>query len=192
MGCLLLFIVYQQNPKNMKKIWKDSSFPLSRSISSDIFLGIKTLFFAFPVSIFINVLTSLIVQMMIEETSLYHEQTAVKLLKKSMHHISALIMSIFSILIRAPLTEEFLFRGLLQSYFMSRIKISWAIMFSSLLFALFHFSSLQGLSNISLICTLFSFSCFLGFIYEKSRSLIPSITLHFIFNGISVIQILLK
>ena len=59
-------------------------------------------------------------------------------------------------------------------------------------FALFHFSSLQGVGNVSLILTLLVFGGFLGFIYERQSSLFASIGLHMTFNVASTLRILIS
>src|SRR3989304_2390656 len=64
------------------------------------------------------------------------------------------------------------------------------IFLAGLCFALFHLAPSQGLGNISLIVSLFAFSCYLGFIYEKRGSLFASIGLHMTFNAVSTFRIL--
>jgi membrane protease YdiL (CAAX protease family) len=87
-----------------------------------------------------------------------------------------------------PITEEFLFRGLLQSWLKNHLKNSfWAISGASTVFALFHYLPAQGLSNIELITTLFLLSCMIGFIYERRRSLWVGIGFHGFFNCVSLL-----
>ena len=89
----------------------------------------------------------------------------------------------------APCIEETLFRGFLQSYIRQYLGPKLSIVISSFCFALFHYSSEQGLANISIIGSLFSLAFFLGFIYEKRGSLLAPIILHSAFNTISAINL---
>jgi len=121
----------------------------------------------------------------------YYEQTAVKFVKAAMSSPLSLTFAILSILLLAPLVEEFLFRGGLQTFFKKRLGAKAAILLSSLCFALFHFSPSQGLGNIPLIVSLFILGGFLGFLYERQGSLWSSIGLHMTFNAISAFRIIL-
>jgi uncharacterized protein len=67
-----------------------------------------------------------------------------------------------------------------------------SILLASLIFAFFHFSYSQGIDNIEVITSLFVFSCFLGFVYERQQSLWASVGLHALFNAISVVLIVLE
>lgn len=100
-----------------------------------------------------------------------------------------LIATLFSILIFAPIAEEFLFRYALQNYLKKYIKAKHAIIIAGLCFALLHISPSQGIGNIALIASLWMLGVFLGWVYERQGSLVASITLHMTFNVISTIQI---
>lgn len=86
-----------------------------------------------------------------------------------------------------PITEEFFFRGLLQSWLKGKMRVSFAISLASLLFSSFHLSPKLGLSNIPLFASLFLLSCLLGILYEKQRSLFAPIALHGTFNALSLL-----
>ena len=55
------------------------------------------------------------------------------------------IIYILSVIILAPICEEVLFRGVLYSYLKKHMKMSYAIILQSFLFALSHGNLLQGL-----------------------------------------------
>ncbi|MEN9654812.1 MAG: hypothetical protein RL235_924, partial [Chlamydiota bacterium] len=44
-------------------------------------------------------------------------------------------------------------------------------------------------ANIPIIAALFTFSLFLGYVYERQRALIAPMGLHAMFNGISVLNL---
>lgn len=119
------------------------------------------------------------------------EQVAVKYLKGLISHPFLFSINILAVVTIVPLTEELLFRGFLQTWLRGRIGRRWAIILTSLLFALFHFSVSQGMTNVELLCALFVLSCFLGFIYERQRSILAPISLHACFNAISIFLILM-
>ena len=119
-----------------------------------------------------------------------YEQVAVQYLKMTLTSPLLLSVALFTVIITAPVIEEFLFRGFLQNYLKRYLGKKAAILSSSLCFALFHLAPSQGLGNISLAISLFIFACFLGFIYERQKSLFASIGLHMTFNLVSTLRIL--
>ena len=86
--------------------------------------------------------------------------------------------------------EEFLFRGVLQNFLKKYFKRDVSIIITSLVFAFFHYSPSQKLSNISIIGSLFVLACFLSFLYERQKSLFAPIFLHATFNAISIINLI--
>jgi uncharacterized protein len=120
------------------------------------------------------------------------EQVAVKHLNQVSIYPVVFSLTIASVVLVAPLVEEILFRGLLQSWFITKVGSSKGVIITSLIFSLFHYSLSQGMANIILMASLFVLSCFLGFIYIRQRSLWASIGLHVTFNSVSVIMIILK
>ena len=174
----------------IKNIWKDKrSAPVS-SYGSDIKTGIIYWFVAFPVVMFCTNFFELSLKFFLGLKEL-PEQAAVSYLKMASGNYYFYIAAITSILLFAPLIEEFLFRGLLQNYFKKLFGIKSGIILASIFFALFHYSPDQGYSNIMIILSLFVLSLFLGIIYEKQKSLISPIVLHATFNAISIFNLLL-
>lgn len=85
-----------------------------------------------------------------------------------------------------PLIEEFLFRGLCQNYLGGFLGPKFAVILTSILFALFHYSQEQGSTNYELMVGLLLFSYFMGMFYIKERSLWTSIAMHATFNSITL------
>ncbi|MCL5773423.1 MAG: CPBP family intramembrane metalloprotease [Firmicutes bacterium] len=75
----------------------------------------------------------------------------------------------------APVFEEILFRGFLYSAFRKRLGIVKANLFVSLVFSLTH-------HDIATFLSIFVLGMILAYTFEKTRSLIPSIILHSLFN----------
>ncbi|MFI4912027.1 MAG: lysostaphin resistance A-like protein [Sedimentisphaeraceae bacterium JB056] len=98
---------------------------------------------------------------------------------------SQLVIVFISIIVVfvAPLLEEILFRGFVQTKVSENIQNRWgAIFMTSVFFAIVHGGTLWMHWP-----ALFLFSCVLGYVYEKSGSLLQSIFLHAMFNGSNLV-----
>lgn len=140
---------------------------------------------SFPLVLFVNQLLDWFV------TNVLHvahvpEQLAVYFLKMTFGNPSYLTLAMITIIIFAPVIEEILFRGFLQSFIRQHLGQKQAIFITSILFSFFHYSPEQGIANLTIIASLFVLSLFIGFVYEKKGSLISPMTLHAIFNLVNV------
>lgn len=187
----VLFVLFLKtlNREMVRAIWKDTREPWASSVGWDLAVGAMTWFVGFPVVAAIGEISDLFLRLFLGFES--YEQVAVRYLKQSLQNPELLAVALVTILVLAPILEELLFRGFLQTYLRGICKRKWAIVITSALFALFHLSWSQGIGNISLVLSLFSFSLFLGFVYERQASLFASIALHMVFNGVSVARVLL-
>ena len=185
---LIRAVLSSQNKTIWKHIWKKPS--CNQFLAQDIGMGILTWVISFPIVIAVGQLFDFILYLFFHLET--YEQVAVRYLKKSIYSPSQLIPALIMIALAAPIIEELLFRGCLQSYLKRYMKKSLAIVFSSICFSAFHFSFSQGIGNISLLFSLFVFALFLGFIYERQGSLFASISLHMTLNIVSVARILLS
>lgn len=75
----------------------------------------------------------------------------------------------------APFVEELLFRGILIQSLEERMKTSMAVIFSGMLFAGFHFNLVYAMGYWIL-------GIILGLLFVKSRSLIPPLIFHCLWN----------
>lgn len=83
--------------------------------------------------------------------------------------------------ILAPVVEELIFRGIMQSTIRSVINLPWlAIAFSSAAFAMSH-------ANKEHWPSLFVLGGAMGYAYEKSGSLWQAIFVHALFNGVTIV-----
>lgn len=90
----------------------------------------------------------------------------------------------------APVVEEVVYRGVLYSAFQRTIGVAWAVVLVTTLFAGVHFVQYWGSpGTIVLICVL---SLILTMIRVKTGNILPCIVLHFIFNGIQSLLLLLQ
>lgn len=94
--------------------------------------------------------------------------------------ISVLIVAVLA----APLVEELLFRGLIQTLIRSYIGRPWlSVILTSILFAMVH-------EDLAHWPALFALSMAIGYAYEKSGSLWQPLFIHAMFNGMSVMAYL--
>lgn len=176
-----------QNRGVMATLWK-KDFTLISSLK-DLGLGIITVAMSSPIIACFNEIGKLITTFIFQLHP--SEQLATKYIRLSESSPYLLSIAIFSIVIAAPILEEFIFRGLIQTFFKSKLGFNRALFLSSLLFAIFHLSPSQGASQFSIIPPLFILGLYLGFLYERQHSLIAPISLHMTFNSISVMRIVL-
>jgi len=88
------------------------------------------------------------------------------------------LSSVIAICLAAPFFEEVLFRGIILRGLLSHYGSKEALVFSSILFSLFHLNPEQLLGALLL-------GYFLGWLYLKCRSLWPSIIAHSLFNSLA-------
>lgn len=87
------------------------------------------------------------------------------------------------LIIVTPVAEELFFRGYVYTTLRSRWGKKESLVISGLIFSLFHFYIIQFLP-------VFVAGCLLAWVYEKTKSLIPSIVAHAVVNGIVVTVLL--
>jgi uncharacterized protein len=101
------------------------------------------------------------------------------------HQLPLIISVVFVAVVIAPVIEEVLFRGLLQTLMLSYGYGPWtSIAVCSFFFLLFH-------ANLSHWPALFVLSIGIGYSYERSGSLFRPIFIHALFNSVSIITALL-
>ena len=96
---------------------------------------------------------------------------------------SITISKILSLCLLAPVIEEIYFRGILLSTIKLIIGPFWAVLLSSTYFSIIHL-------NILASPTLFVLGITLGIIAILTKSVLPSIILHALFNGLMLYLIL--
>lgn len=98
--------------------------------------------------------------------------------------ISSVIAAIFG-----PIIEEIFFRGVMYNAVKGKLGIFWAIFITSVLFSFLHTHAMSyflvGFIPIAIL------GAVLAYLYEKTGSLVPSITLHILNNVGSVIMVFL-
>ncbi|MDR0419941.1 MAG: CPBP family intramembrane metalloprotease [Prevotellaceae bacterium] len=101
-------------------------------------------------------------------------------LKQSLEEtMSSNFFTILTAVIAAPALEEIICRGIICEGLIKNISPRAAILWSAFIFAVIHLNPWQGLSA-------FAIGCFLGWIYWKTRSIIPCIFIHFVNNALAM------
>ncbi|NGX33424.1 MAG: hypothetical protein K1060chlam4_01491, partial [Candidatus Anoxychlamydiales bacterium] len=175
---------------------KEITFPIIKSFSEgskspkyDMGFGILSWLIVFPLVTFFSSIFSIFIYAVFRVQKV-PDQVAIYFLKATMNNPIYFILAMITIVILAPILEEFFFRGILQNFFKKFLNRWISIIFTSLVFAFVHYSYAQKLANITIVGSIFIFSLFLGFIYEKQKSLISPIFLHATFNAINVLNLL--
>lgn len=92
-----------------------------------------------------------------------------------------IVVSLLTVGIVAPFTEEFIFRGVIFKTLNKNISILWTIIIQAIFFGLFHGNLIQG-----------TYATFLGLVFGyityRTKSLWPAIVMHIINNCMSTIS----
>lgn len=188
---LFLFIIYFSfmDKQILKGIFK-RNFPEKKSIWFDLGMGVLGVIIALPLTQFFSLLIELILTVTLNIKQV-PDQSAVTFLKSTLNSPTYFLLAVITISILAPLLEEIVYRGFLQSFLKKYIGRNMAIIATGFLFAISHFTLDQKLANVSIIAILFIFGLMLGFIYERQKSLFASISLHSVFNTLNIINLLI-
>ncbi len=182
LGVLIAF--FTVNRKNRFLIFCDEGTFWVKSF----FIGFVSVIFIMPLVIAVEQVITLALLYYYHELPI--EQNLVHRLREAITNKTLFFMTTGSIVTLVPLTEELLFRGLLQNWIQGFFKCGrWSVIPTSLLFAFMHLNQSQGVSNIPLGAAIFILSCFLGLVYEQQRSLWAPIGLHAAFNGLNISMI---
>lgn len=115
------------------------------------------------------------------------ENELLRILKTSR---TAVYIVAFLAVFTAPLVEEVIYRGVLYSAFQRTFGVPLAVFLVTLLFALVHVPQyLPDFVSISIICLV---SLILTLIRARTGNLLPCIALHFVYNGIQAVFLLLE
>jgi len=109
-------------------------------------------------------------------------QPIVTMLREESHMPTLIYMGFFSAF-AGPIVEEIFFRGFAYSVFRKRFGIFAGIVLSAAFFAYVH-------ANLASFFPIFCLGILLAYIYERTGSLIPSMTVHIIHNSITLFLLL--
>ena len=158
-----------------------------KTIVKDFFMAILNLLAAWPLILAAVTLTIFIAKLFSGPGYEIQPHQQLEMITEY-HQLPLRIMIVFVAVVIAPLLEEMLFRGFVQTAIRSviNIKSAWpAIAASSVFFAMMH-------ANPAHWPALFVLGVCLGYSYEKSGSLFRPIFIHLFFNAFSVTTVLFQ
>lgn len=115
------------------------------------------------------------------------ENEMMKLLNSSQ---TAVILVAIIATFSAPIVEEVVFRGVLYSAFQRTVGVAGSVVAVTLIFAVVHVS--QYYPNYAVIISILALSLALTLVRVKTNNLLPCIILHFVFNGIQSLLLILQ
>ena len=174
----------------MRAIFFDGLPNRFKAVLKGLGVGLVSWCIAYPSVLLINLITGEIGKWIWGENKI--DQVAVKHLKGMSSRPVIYSLMVICVILIVPMIEELLFRGFLQSWLRRYLGRIGSLFITALIFAFVHYSPVQGAVNFELICSLFVLSCFLGFVYEREKTLWAPIGLHAIFNGITVLFLTLQ
>ncbi len=161
---------------------------------NDFYKNLKVAFVGWiivtPLVLFFSQFSDLIVSKIFKIEKM-PDQLAVSYVKTSLDSPIYFFLAFFTVVFLAPIVEETLFRGFLQTWLKKHLGPIFSIILTSIFFVVFHFSTSQKIGNIVILSALFPLAFFLSFIYEKQKTLICPILLHAIFNLSSILSLAL-
>ncbi len=104
--------------------------------------------------------------------------------------IAARYLISFFAVATAPFVEEFVYRGVLYAPLQRLVGVKGAVMIVLAIFTVIHVP--QYLPNIGVILAVFLLSAALTVIRASSGRLLPCIVIHFVFNGIQAVLLVLE
>lgn len=116
-----------------------------------------------------------------------HDNELLRLLRSSR---TAVILVAILATFTAPIVEEVIYRGILYSALQRTVGVWLAVFLVTMLFAVVHVPQYAGdFVSISMICLL---SLILTLVRVWTKNLLPCILLHFVFNGIQSVMLILE
>src|SRR3990167_768320 len=153
--------VFQSRFPDLKRILRDRLFPHKMSLAQEIKLGFVSLFTGFFLVAALSIAVETFCELIFGPFEF--KQNALRMMQEALQNKIGLVGALVMALLFAPVFEEFISRGILQTYLRRRLSPAGIILTSALVFSLFHIAADQGISNIPLCTSLFLLALFLGF-----------------------------
>lgn len=165
---LVFLLIYKVRKKKVKEELK-----IVKTTTSNIIIGIGLGLSAW--------LFNVVALSLIQQAGLFKEHFSIMENILSPLSEGSVLISLLTVGIVAPFTEEFIFRGVIFKTLNKNISILWTIIIQALFFGLFHGNLIQG-TYATLLGLVF------GYITYKTRSLLPAVVMHMTNNIIATIS----
>lgn len=169
-------------------LWIKKKFKLSKDA-----LGLRKGNLSLSVYILLGVVAAVIYFLLVQLTPFRYSSVPFDLKNSySPLHLILLPLSIsgFATVILTPVSEEIMIRGFMYGYFRKKIGMVFGLFLQSLIFSLLHFNYAGNASIV--VIHAFIIGLILGFLYEKTGSLYPSMICHGMINYLAVISFVLN
>jgi membrane protease YdiL (CAAX protease family) len=111
-----------------------------------------------------------IIRPLFEKLFSYYDQTI-----SSLFDADIIVVAVY-VIILAPIIEEFMLRGILFNRLRNGVSFTAANLIQATVFGIYHWDIIQGLYA-------FGIGLLLGYVYEKSRTLLAPMIVHVFING---------
>lgn len=111
---------------------------------------------------------------------MYYLDSLPDLMEQTFNVILTSFWGIIAVTLLGPFIEELIFRGAITQFLLEKYNPKVAILTSALIFGLIHMNPVQIFGG-------FLMGLFLGWIYYKTRSLLPVLIIHIVNNSLSVL-----
>jgi membrane protease YdiL (CAAX protease family) len=179
----ILILIYFIRRKNLKDIF----FQKGKYIG----LAVYTLILGISWAGLTTLLSRLILMNFLDSSKIDLSLTQDKFLYNFENNIVIFFGLTLYALLLAPIYEEIIFRGFIQNYLSRYLKPIVALSLTSLAFSFIHYHFGFGLSNLAGILSIFVLSMFIGFLYQRTGSLIACMVLHSLNNCLAIIASIL-
>ncbi len=181
---VMIFSLILKNPLR-SRVWNEGNktfFGIAKSMA----IGAFSWLIVYPWVIVISQVVVIVFISVWQQQPPNIDQEMVRHLKDIAAHKFLFGGTVFSVIILVPIAEELIFRGFLQNYLRTGLGYRGSILLASAIFASLHYSVGQGIANWQIVFSLFIVSLYLGFLYERERTLWAPIALHVVINGLSL------
>ena len=150
-----------------------------RTLLRDFAMAAVNLLTVWPVLLAMVVLTTLLGKLIYGPQFEMQQHAELQLITESSSVSLRVLICVLAVAV-APVVEELIFRGIVQTVIRSYVVRPWpAIIASSIVFAAAH-------ENVEHWPALFVLAMCLGYAYERSGSLFRPIFIHALFNGVTI------
>jgi hypothetical protein len=165
-------------------MWVKKRYGLSKEV-----LGLRRGRYSKNINVVIGILTGVLYTVLIQITPLQYTPVSNRL--KVTEHIYDLItapisISGFATIVLAPIGEEIMDRGFMYGYLRRKVGVTIGLLLQAMIFSLLHLKYIYG-NSIELIINAFIIGLILGILYEKTKSIYPSIICHGVINYLAIV-----
>lgn len=178
LACAFMFYLLGLPIDITRSIIYSANKPLA-TFSSALFSGFRMWLIFMPIKTIVGYILNILFNLVFAKEAL-QEQMLAQEVQQSLTSTTYDLGFLLSLGILIPFAEEIFFRGFLQTFLKNKMRRIYALVYTSMIFAIAHLE--HSLGSLLFIPILFLFSLCTGFLYEKERHIAAPITFHILFN----------